>query len=92
MITLQELADENHFSPNYLSRLIRENTGKTFHELSSCYWTEKAKTLLQCTPFTIDEISELMGISSRANFERKFKTLVCMSPAQYRQQFSAEFK
>lgn len=85
MVTLRELAEENHFSLNYLSRLIRETTGKTFQELSSYYWQEKAKTLLLCTPLTIDEITELMGSSSRANFERRFKTLTAMSPAQFRQ-------
>lgn len=85
MVTLQELAEENHFSLNYLSRLIRETTGKTFKELSSYYWQEKAKTLLQCTPLNIDEIAELMGFSSRANFERRFKALVAVSPAQFRQ-------
>lgn len=89
VVTLQELADANHFSPNYLSRLIRETTGKTFKELSSYYWQEKTKTLLQCTPLSIDEIAELMGFSSRANFERRFKALMSVSPAQYRQRAQA---
>lgn len=84
MVTLRQLAEETHFSLNYLSRLIRETTGKTFQELSSYYWQEKAKTLLLCTPLSIEEIAELMGASSRANFERRFKTLTAMSPAQFR--------
>lgn len=83
-ITLTELAQINNFSPNYLSSLIKKQTNKTFQELVSYYWTEKAKTLLQCTPFSISEIAELMHTSSRANFERRFKTLTGQSPAQYR--------
>lgn len=86
IITLQELAEQYHFSENYLSRFIRKNTGKNFKDLSSLYWKEKAKTLLLCTTLGIDEISELMGTASRSNFERKFKNLVSVSPAQYRQQ------
>lgn len=85
MVSLQELADEYHFSLNYLSRLIRETTGKTFKELSSDYWIERAKSLLLCTSLGIEKIAELMGFSSRANFERRFKSLVSISPAQYRQ-------
>lgn len=85
MITLQELADQYHFSLNYLSRLIRESTGKTFKELSSYYWIEHTKSLLLCTSLGIDDISNLMGFSSRANFERRFKALLMVSPAQFRQ-------
>lgn len=85
-ITLAELAQMSNFTPNYLSALIKKQTGKTFQELVSYYWTEKAKTLLQCTPFNISEIAELMQASSRGNFERRFKALTGMSPAQYRKQ------
>lgn len=87
-ITLQELAQMNNFSPNYLSSLIKKHTGQTFQEVVSRYWKEKAVTLLTCTPFGIDQIAELMGASSRSNFERRFKTLTGMSPAQYRKKFS----
>lgn len=90
-VTLQALAEASHFSPNYLSKLIRDHTGKTFQELSSYYWLEKAKTLLQCTSLGIDKIAELMGASSRGNFERRFKSLVTASPAQYRQQEQAPY-
>ncbi len=83
-ITLQDLSKSSNFSPNYLSSLIKKHTGKTFQELVSYYWKEKAATLLACTPFTIDQIGELMGASSRSNFERRFKSLAGMSPAQYR--------
>lgn len=83
-ITLQELAGISNFSPNYLSSLIKKHTGKTFQEVVSHYWKEKATTLLTCTPFSIDQIAELMGASSRSNFERRFKALTELSPAQYR--------
>lgn len=85
MITLQELAEQYHFSLNYLSRLIKESTGKTFKELASYYWIEHTKSLLLCTSMGIDDISNLMGFSSRANFERRFKSLLMVSPAQFRQ-------
>lgn len=88
-ITLAELAKNSNFSPNYLSSLIKKQTGKTFQELVSHYWAEKARTLLQCTPFSINEIAELMGASSRGNFERRFKVLTDLTPAQYRRQSKA---
>lgn len=87
-ITLLELSKMSNFSPNYLSALIKKHTGKTFQEIVSHYWKEKAATLLTCTPFGIDQIAELMGASSRSNFERRFKTLVGISPAQYRKNVS----
>ena len=88
-ITLNELAAEYHFSSSYLSKYIKKHTGKTFQELLSFYWLEKAKTLLKCSTFSVDTISELMGASARSNFERRFKSLSHVSPAQYRQIESA---
>lgn len=85
-VTLAGLARASSFSPNYLSSLIKKNTGRTFQELVSHYWAEKAKTLLTCTTFSIDEIAELMSASSRGNFERRFKALAGLTPAQYRRQ------
>lgn len=85
-ITLSELAHSMGYTPNYLSAIIKKNTGKTFQELVSHYWIEKAKILLKYTTFSINEIAEQMNASSRSNFERKFKMLTNSTPSQYRQQ------
>lgn len=84
-VTLSNLAASYHFSTGYLSRLIKRYAGKSFQELQSYYWLEKAKALLGCTNLSVDAISELMGSSARSNFERRFRSLAAMSPAQYRQ-------
>ena len=83
-ISLQELAKTFHFSTAYISRLIKRHTGRSFQQTQSHYWLEKAKTLLYCTNLPVEEIASLMGCSARSNFERKFKALTALSPAQYR--------
>lgn len=89
-VTLAGLAESFHFSPGYLSRLIRRHTGKSFQELQSYYWLEKAKALLCCTQLSVDAVADLMGASARSNFERRFRSLAQLSPAQYRQRKASQ--
>jgi two-component system response regulator YesN len=83
-LSLQIMADDLNFHTNYLSRLFKEETGKTFTEYLSEVRIEKAKELITQTDFIIDEVAGRVGISNRRTFNRTFKKIAGVSPAMYR--------
>ena len=85
-VTLKSLSEKYFFSEEYLSRLIRKLTGKTFSTLLRETRIHQAEMLLSRTTLSIVEISELVGYSEAANFAKAFKAVTGLSPAQYRKQ------
>ncbi|MDO5456450.1 MAG: alpha-isopropylmalate synthase regulatory domain-containing protein, partial [Eubacteriales bacterium] len=83
-VTLEDLAGEFHLSPPYVSKYIREKSGKTFGEQVSYVRMKRAKTLLRNTNMTIENISYAIGYPSAEHFSRVFKKTFDVSPAQYR--------
>lgn len=53
-ITLEQTAEKFHFHPNHLTRVLKNNLGKTFIELSHQLKIKNACTLLENTDLTID--------------------------------------
>lgn len=89
-ISLVSVSNEIGVSPNYLSTLIKKETGKTFIDLLSGKRIEAAKELLTCTSMKIKEISEKCGYSDQHYFSYCFKKYSGVSPNVLRQQLKAE--
>ena len=83
-VTLEALANEFHLSPPYVSKFIRDKSGKTFGEQVTQVRMKKAKTMLRNTNMTIENISYTIGYPSAEHFSRVFKKTFDVSPAQYR--------
>lgn len=83
-LSLQSMAGELGFHTNYLSRLFKEQTGKTFTDYLSEVRIAKAKQLIVETDDIMDEVAAKVGISNRRTFNRMFKKWTGMSPAMYR--------
>ena len=47
----------------------------------------KAKALIESTPYTIAEISDMTGFASQSYFSTAFKNYSGMTPSQYKQDF-----
>lgn len=71
-------------NPSYVSRLIKQYTGKSFTMLLTEKRVEEAKTLLQSTDLKINEIAEKTGYVNVRYFGRVFKSVVHMSANDYR--------
>jgi len=83
-VTLEELAKNFNYSPSYLSRLIKKNTGKNLSQSIQSLKLEKAKEYLANTNFRIEEITEKVGYESSSYLSRAFKSEYGVSPQQYR--------
>lgn len=77
-------ADRLNISTTYLSRIVKNTTGRTvkFH-ISELICTE-AKRLLESSDMSVNEISELLGFSDQTVFGRFFVLKYGVSPMKYR--------
>lgn len=77
-------ADKMNFSVNYLSDLLRKDTGKSTLEHIQLRLVEAAKEKLFDTNKSISEITYELGFEYPQYFSRLFKKRVGMTPNEYR--------
>jgi len=83
-VTLQSLAALFHYSETYLSKLIKDNMGKSFIEIIQSFKMKRASETLLNTNMKIHEIAEFVGYDSVDHFSRTFKKTFGVSPVKYR--------
>lgn len=83
-VNLEVLANHVGFNKNYLSNLIKKETGRTFKEILQKHRLEQAYHLVIHTNDTIENISYEVGLKDPSYFYRKFKEVYGMSPAEMR--------
>ena len=83
-IGISELAKQFGFSRAYFSSLFTQTTGETPYDYLIKIRIEKAKTYLQNTAYSIEEIAYSVGFSSPQRFSETFKKRVGLPPLQYR--------
>lgn len=81
--TLRSTAAEFSYHPNYLSTLIKRETGKNFSRLLLEQRMKRASMLLRTTPLSIERIAEMVGYSSASNFYKAFRGYFGCSPREY---------
>ncbi|HAA24840.1 MAG TPA: hypothetical protein DCE11_01795 [Ruminiclostridium sp.] len=82
-ITLEELSRKMNISPQYFSRLFKEETGYNFIEYLTFVRIEHSKILLTTTNMTVKEICYNVGYGDPNYFSRLFKKNTGMSPTVY---------
>lgn len=85
-LSLASISQALHISPNYLSTLIRKNTGETFINLLTAQRLDAAKELIQCTSLRVLEIAAKCGYSDQHYFSYCFKKRFGISPVALRRQ------
>lgn len=86
-ITLNDLAEKYYFHPNYLSGLIKEETGKTFSELMIACRLKSACRYLKQTKLSVQEIIEEVGYTDKSYFYTIFKKEYGITPMEYRRRY-----
>ncbi|MDB4867309.1 MAG: response regulator, partial [Cohnella sp.] len=81
---LSDLAGELFITPNYLSRLFRQETGKSFIELLTEIRLDKARTILAQDMSKIYEVGLAVGYPNPRYFSEWFQKNTGMSPGEYR--------
>jgi AraC family transcriptional activator of pobA len=86
--TVQYLAQQLNYTPNYLSDMLRSLTGLNAQQHIHEKLIEKSKELLSTTNLTISEVAYQLGFEHSQSFSRLFKTKTSLSPVQFRQAFN----
>ena len=83
-VTLESLAEQFHLSEPYVSKYIKDKSGKTFGEHVAHIRMKRAKTLLKNGNMTVENIAYALGYQNVEHFNRTFKKSFDMTPIQYR--------
>jgi AraC-like DNA-binding protein len=81
---VQMLAQELNLSSNYLSDLLKKETGKTAQEHIHLFVIEKAKNTLLNSDQSISEIGYALGFEYPQHFSNLFKSKTGLSPSAFR--------
>lgn len=81
---LRTLADNLHYDVCWLSREIKNRTGKTYTELVQAKRLNQAAYLLNNTGLSVAEIAEAVGYDNISYFHRIFQKKYGMTPRKYR--------
>lgn len=81
-LTLNEVAQKNHVSPNYLSYLFKKKTGYNLWEYVIKLRMEESKRLILTTDLRRYEIAEQVGYESPEHFSKIFKKYYGISPSE----------
>ena len=83
-LALERLAQEFGLSTPYVSKYIKEKSGKTVGEQVTRIRMRRAKTLLRHGNMTVENISYSIGYPNAEHFIRTFKKEFGMTPSQFR--------
>ncbi|WP_316831967.1 helix-turn-helix transcriptional regulator [Pedobacter aquatilis] len=86
--TVQYIAEQLNYTPNYLSGMLRSLTGLNAQQHIHLRLIEKSKELLSTTDQTVSEVAFQLGFEHPQSFTRLFKSKTRMSPVQFRASFS----
>jgi len=82
--TVKFLADQVHLSPNYLSDLLKKETGKNAQDHIHFYLIEEAKNILLSTDKSVSEIAYSLGFDYPQYFNKLFKQKTGKTPLEFR--------
>lgn len=85
-MTLKDAAAAAFLSPNYLTHLLRKETGSTFSELVLDRRMRLARTHLINSSKPISHIAQVCGFADEAYFSRRFRKANGLPPGQFRRQ------
>lgn len=86
--TVHSIADQLHISANYLSDMLRIQTGQTTQQHIQQRLIEKAKEMLSTTELSVSEIAYHLGFEHPQSFHRLFKSRTSVSPLEFRASFN----
>ena len=86
MLSVKACAKEMGYSPNYLSDLLKKETGKTAQEHIYFYVLERAKTMLLSSNEYVNTIAASLGFEYPQHFSVFFKNKTGVSPSLYRKE------
>ena len=83
-ISLQDIADALHMSPRHTQRIFSDYFGISYARMLNLYRMNYAKNYLAGTGLSINEVAELVGLSSSQSLNRLFREHERMTANEYR--------
>jgi AraC-like DNA-binding protein len=80
-------AEKLFITPQYLTHIIKELTGKTTNKWIDETLILEARKLLKTTQTTVQQIADLLNFSDQSTFGKFFKKYHGISPAEYRRMY-----
>jgi two-component system response regulator YesN len=84
-ICLNDLSRVVYMNPRYICKIVKKETGKTYHEILTEIRIENAKKLLGDFQFRMYKIAEMVGYSDTRLFSQAFKKVTGISATEYRE-------
>lgn len=82
--TVQQCAEHVNLSPNYLTDLLRKETGRSTQDHIHYHIIERAKSVLLSTKLPVSEVAYRLGFEYPQYFGNLFKKKTGMSPGEFR--------
>ena len=79
-----EIAEQLHYSKNYLSRIFNSQIGISVRDYINTYRVEEAKRMLLNSDMAVGDIAMDVGFDSMTYFSTVFKKNTGMTPSQFR--------
>ena len=86
--TVQSLAEQFNYTPNYLSDLLRALTGQNAQQHIHLKLIEKAKEKLTTTNLSISEVAYGLGFEHAQSFSKLFRLKTGFSPLAFKKSFN----
>ena len=83
-ISLVEVAELAHMTPESFSRFFKQRTRKTFSRFVNEVRCAKASKILQEEKIGISEVAFQCGFNNLSNFNRQFKKITNYTPKEYK--------
>lgn len=90
--SVKECAAEMCLSANYLSDMLRKETGKNTKEYINSYVMDRAKSILLNSDTSVKEIAYKLGFDDPSYFGKFFKKIQGISPTEYRTTLEKEYR
>lgn len=85
-ILLDDIAGAFHLSPKYFSRYFKKQFGRSFTEYLNAYRVERSLSLLRQEKCSISDAALRSGFESLSYYAKVFKSVMGMTPGEYRRQ------
>lgn len=85
-LSLKLFGELFHVSPNYVSRLFKQEVGQGLFDYINQRRIEKAKELLKDYRYKIYDVAEMVGFNNQAHFAIVFQKYTGFTPKQYRKE------
>lgn len=90
-LTIQDIATEFGYNPDYLSALFKKSTGTTLINFINKTKIEMSKPILSNYDTTIKEVAYTCGFTDEKYYMKIFKKFEGMTPTQYRSTFMRKY-